>query len=79
MPNGELDRDAIVDRVVQRVAHDDRPKLTRVINATGIVLHTNLGRAPLAEDAARAAYEAGCGYVNLELDLATVAPSMPDI
>ena len=41
----------------------------RVINATGVVLHTNLGRAPLAEGAARAAFEAAVGYSNLELDI----------
>jgi L-seryl-tRNA(Ser) seleniumtransferase len=46
-----------------------RPPLRRVINATGVVLHTNLGRAPLA-DAARAAIdEAARGYSNLEYDL----------
>jgi len=43
----------------------------RVINATGVVLHTNLGRAPLADGAARAAFEAAVGYSNLELDLAS--------
>ena len=48
-----------------------RVKPQRVINATGIVLHTNLGRAPLAEGASRAALEASLGYSDLELDLAT--------
>ena len=48
-----------------------RPTLRRVLNATGIVIHTNLGRAPLAPAAADAARAAGLGYANLELDLAT--------
>jgi len=45
------------------------PRLRPVINATGIVLHTNLGRSPLHESAATAAYDAARGYLNLELDL----------
>lgn len=44
---------------------------TRVINATGVLLHTNLGRAPLAADAAAAAAEHAVGYGNLEFDLTT--------
>ncbi len=48
-----------------------RPSLRRVLNGTGVVLHTNLGRAPLAPAAAEAARDAGLGYANLELDLAT--------
>ena len=43
----------------------DRPSLRRVINATGVILHTNLGRAPLGRS------DFGAGYSNLELDLAT--------
>ncbi|HVE85207.1 MAG TPA: L-seryl-tRNA(Sec) selenium transferase [Myxococcales bacterium] len=45
------------------------PNLRRVINATGVVLHTNLGRAPLAERAADRIREVARGYSNLEYDL----------
>ena len=43
--------------------------LRRVVNATGVVLHTNLGRSVLSEQAALAAYDAATGYSNLEYDL----------
>ncbi len=46
-----------------------RPRLVRVLNATGIVLHTNLGRAPLAETARRAVNDVAAGYSALEFDL----------
>ena len=46
------------------------PHLRRVINATGVVLHTNLGRAPLAAAALDAVVETARGYANLEYDLA---------
>ena len=69
--NGELDTAALAERVAGRLQRSMHPRLIPVINATGIVLHTNLGRAPLAEEAAQAAQQAGQGYLNLELDLAT--------
>src|SRR5260221_1068145 len=69
--DGATALDALAGRVAQRLASEFQPKLQTVINATGIVLHTNLGRAPVAESAARAAFDAARGYLNLELDLST--------
>jgi L-seryl-tRNA(Ser) seleniumtransferase len=59
-PNGI----GVEGRVAQRLAALERPSLRRVINATGVVLHTNLGRAPLG------AWNPLAGYSNLEYDLA---------
>jgi len=47
------------------------PGLDPVVNATGVVLHTNLGRAPLGEEALRALARVGGRYLNLEIDLET--------
>ncbi len=47
------------------------PALRRVINASGVILHTNLGRAPLSRAAVDAVAAAAAGYTNLELDLET--------
>jgi L-seryl-tRNA(Ser) seleniumtransferase len=69
--DGPVSREAIAHRAILRVEAEAAPKLRTVINATGIVLHTNLGRSPIAEEAAKAAFEAARSYLNLELDLAT--------
>src|SRR5262245_20724040 len=69
--DGKSSLEALTAQVAQRLSQELQPKLRTVINATGIVLHTNLGRAPVAEEAAKAAYEAARGYLNLELDLET--------
>ncbi len=53
----------------QRLAALLRPSLRRVINATGVVLHTNLGRAPLAPAAVARVVEVASGYSNLEYEL----------
>src|SRR3569623_2133539 len=52
------DLDAIVARIEGRLTRTHSPKLVEVINATGIVLHTKLGRAPIAGEAAQAASRA---------------------
>ncbi len=70
-PDGEIAPEAVAARVAARVEASSAPMLRPVINATGIVLHTNLGRSPIAEAAAKAAYQAARGYLNLELDLGT--------
>ncbi len=59
------------DRVLELGASESAPRLRRVINATGVVLHTNLGRAPLHPEAVRHVAEIASGYSNLELDLST--------
>ncbi|MBW3657376.1 MAG: L-seryl-tRNA(Sec) selenium transferase [Actinobacteria bacterium] len=60
--------DEVVTRAVADVAGARAGRLRRVVNATGVVLHTNLGRAPLSAAAREAAVEAA-GYTTLEYDL----------
>ena len=55
--------------IASAVDDANRPSLRRVINATGVVIHTNLGRAPLAEVAIRAIEQSARGFSNLEYDL----------
>jgi L-seryl-tRNA(Ser) seleniumtransferase len=59
----------VAARARTRLEQLSRGSLRRVINATGVVLHTNIGRAPLAATALQAVSEVGRGYVNLEYDL----------
>jgi L-seryl-tRNA(Ser) seleniumtransferase len=56
-------------RVADEAERAARPRLRRVLNATGVVVHTNLGRAPLAESALARVHEVGAGYANLEYDV----------
>ena len=64
-----VDDAAWVDTIALRVAQMQRASLRRVINATGIVLHTNLGRAPLPVVALEAIASVASSYSNLEFDL----------
>lgn len=61
----------IVDSIYTKVSGLTIPSLRPLINATGVVLHTNLGRAPLSTEALMAIGEASRGYCNLEFDLDT--------
>ena len=63
----DLDTADLVERARARLT----PRLRRVLNATGVIVHTNLGRAPLATQAQAAVARAAAGSCNLELDLAT--------
>ncbi len=58
-----------LEQVSQRLAAWTAPRLQPVINGTGVVLHTNLGRAPLGAEAAASAAAIAATYSNLELDL----------
>ena len=66
---GTVSLDVIESRVATAVENMLAPSLRRVINATGVVLHTNLGRAPLARAASDAVAETAVGYSNLEYDI----------
>jgi L-seryl-tRNA(Ser) seleniumtransferase len=59
----------VAERAVAELGRIGGPSLRRVLNATGVIVHTNLGRAPLAEAALARVAEVGAGYSNLEYDL----------
>src|SRR4051812_21168467 len=59
----------LVERTLGELAAARAPALRRALNATGVIVHTNLGRAPLPEAALERAVEIGRGYSNLEYDL----------
>jgi L-seryl-tRNA(Ser) seleniumtransferase len=59
----------IVESLIERLATLIAPSLRRVINATGVIIHTNLGRGPLSREAVAAMVAVSGGYSNLEFDL----------
>lgn len=68
-PPGDAAADGWGDRVARALARLQRPSLRPVLNATGVVLHTNLGRAPLARAALDAIARTAGGACNLEYDV----------
>lgn len=64
--NGQRLEQQLAQAAVRRLHAARRRFLTRVVNATGVVLHTNLGRAPLSEAALQAVKDVAAGYSNLE-------------
>ena len=68
-----VDSAALADDACARALACLRPSLRRVVNATGVVVHTNLGRSPLADEAVHAVTEAARGYSTLEYDTDALA------
>ena len=71
--------DAIERGTAERLRAAMRPSLIRAINATGVIVHTNLGRAPLSQAALERVREVAGGYTNLEYDLAKGTRGKRDI
>ena len=69
----------ILENVAQRIGNALKPSLRAVINATGVVLHTNLGRAPLAKATLDGIAATSTRYSNLEYDLAAGARGKRDV
>lgn len=67
----EVSIEDILEKVCKRLDHGTQPGLMRVINATGTILHTNLGRAPMSIETADYIKQVITGYCSLELDLET--------
>ncbi|RME22775.1 MAG: L-seryl-tRNA(Sec) selenium transferase, partial [Candidatus Zixiibacteriota bacterium] len=64
-----ITRRDLQEAIGKRLRTESRRRITRVINATGIIVHTNLGRAPLAEELFDAIKQTVTGYGNIEFDL----------
>ena len=73
--NAGASKENFLEEAEKRLEHawrtEQNTSLQKVINATGVIIHTNLGRAPLSERARRAVFEEAAGYCNLEYNLET--------
>lgn len=67
----ELSREDIIQGITQALGTFESSRLQPVLNGTGILIHTNLGRSPLGHRAAQAVYDVATNYCNLEIDLTT--------
>ncbi|MEF9983663.1 MAG: L-seryl-tRNA(Sec) selenium transferase [Oscillospiraceae bacterium] len=67
----EINSDDIINSIVNNLQNDTMSSLKKVINATGIILHTNLGRAVIGEKVANAVMDIACGYSTLEYSCET--------
>ncbi len=65
----KLDAKNITQEVLKLYRHKTASSLKPLINATGVVIHTNLGRSPLSEEMFERAKQIACGYSNLEFDM----------
>ena len=68
---GAADTTALVTQIIASLRALTMPRSTPLLNATGVILHTNLGRAPVSDAAAIAMRETAGGYIPLEMDLST--------
>ena len=69
LPDPLPDRQGILSAAAEKLSAWTRPSLQPVINASGVILHTNLGRAPLSQAALQAIQNTSRGYTNLEYSL----------
>ena len=69
--NNNISVDSILNKLDKNLQELISPQPRKIINTSGVILQTNLGRAPLANNAITAMNEAGSNYTNLEFDITT--------
>lgn len=71
IPVSDLRHDVLIPKLVNYILEKQKPRFRRIINATGVIIHTNLGRSILPAQTMDVLHEAGSRYSNLEFDLKT--------
>jgi len=69
IPPDSLDENTVTERVLADLSASTAPSLKRVVNGTGVVIHTNLGRSPLSQAVREKLLDTAFGYSNLEFNL----------